>query len=266
MRLDPDAVVLVLGRAPPAQPGHDLAGVSQPLGQHDPHRVSRLDPQLLHRGQPAADQGGGHLTEVAADVVTTLQHRPGRLAAPVHPGQGVQDGRRANAQPQVPGHQAQQITGLQRGGPGQQPGQQFHLASLRARPLSGGDVAQRAHHIGDLQAGRPAAPPRHEQQLLRGLAQVTGLPDQGGDLRGVGAGRGGHRADGELLGQAQIHPGELRRYESLTQVTHRRQQLGRGLRQQRGQPFRQRQPAADLLQVTVSLGHDQVPHGRPLPP
>ena len=105
--------------------------------------------------------------------------------------------------------------------------------------------------------------PRPGQQPLGGLTKVTGLSHEGGDLHRVRVGRGGHRADGELLGQAKVHPGELGRDQPLAQVTHGRQQLRRSLRQQRRQPVRQRQPAAELLQVTVGLGHDQVPHGRP---
>ena len=117
----------------PAQAGQDLPGVGQPLRQHDPHRVARLDPQPLHRGQAAAVQGGRDLAEVAADVVTALEHRPGGLAARVHLGERVQDGGRADAEPQVLGDQPQQVPGLQRGGPAEQSGQQLQLAALRTR-------------------------------------------------------------------------------------------------------------------------------------
>jgi hypothetical protein len=266
VRLNPDTVVLVLGGAPPAQPGQDLRGVGQPLGQHDPHRVARLHPQLFHRGQPAARQRGGDLAEVAADVVAALQHRPGGLAARVHLGKRVQDGGRADAEPQVPGDQAQQVAGLQRGGPGEQSGQQFQFAALRARSLGGGDRAQRAHDPGDLKAGGPRAGSVNGlfKQPLGGLTKVADLPHQRGHPRGVGAAGGGQRAHRELLRQAEVHPGELRRDQPLAQIADGRQQLSRGPRQQRGQPLGQRQPAADLLQVTIGLGHDQVPHKSPL--
>jgi hypothetical protein len=91
----------------------------------------------------------------------------------------------------------------------------------------------------------------------------AGLPHKRGNLCGIGADYGGHRAHGELLGQAEIHPGEFQRDQSLAQLTHGRQQLGRGVRQQRGQPLRQRQPTAEPLQVTVCLGHHQIPHRCP---
>ena len=140
VRLDPDAVVLVLGRALAAQLGQDLRRVRQPLGEHGPHRVARLHLELLDRRQPAADQRGGDLAQVAADVVGAFQHRPGGPAARMDLGERIQDGGRADAQPQAPGDQAQQVAGLQRGGLGEQPGQQLQLAALRARSLGRGDL------------------------------------------------------------------------------------------------------------------------------
>jgi hypothetical protein len=136
VRLHPDAVVLVLGRAPAAQLGQDLGGVGQPLGQHGPHRVARLDVQLLHRGQPAADQRGRDQADVAADVVAALEHLALGSPARVDLGQRVQDGGRADAEPQVPGDQAEQVPGFQRRGLAEQPGQQLQLAALRALPLA----------------------------------------------------------------------------------------------------------------------------------
>ena len=40
---------------------------------------------------------------------------------------------------------------------------------------------------------------------------------------------------------------------------------GEPIRQQHGQPLGQRQPAAELLQVTVGLGDDQVTTDAPFP-
>ena len=70
-----------------------------------------------------------------------------------------------------------------------------------------GDPVQSVHHDRDLQAGRPAGR-GHSQLLLGGLAEIAGLP--WGDLPWARAGRGDDRADGELLGQAEVHAGELR--------------------------------------------------------
>ena len=123
VRLDPDAVVLVLGRAPAAQLGQDLRGVGQPLGQHGPHRAARPHPESLHRRHAAVGQDGGDPAQVAADVVGAFQHRPGGPPAGVRLRQCIQDGGRADAQPQVPGDQAEQVPGLQRGGLAEQAGQ-----------------------------------------------------------------------------------------------------------------------------------------------
>jgi hypothetical protein len=97
--LDPDAVVLVLGRARPAELGQQLRGVAHPLGEHRPHRVARADLDGLDRLQAPVDQGGRDQAEVGADVVGPLQHRPAGPAAGVDQGQGVQDGRVADPQP-----------------------------------------------------------------------------------------------------------------------------------------------------------------------
>ena len=261
MRLHPHAVVLVLRRAFPAELGQDPGRVGQPLGQHGPHRVTRADLDLSGRRQAAFGQGGGDPAQVAADVVGAFQHRPGGPPAGVHLGQRVQDGGRADAQPQPLGEVAQQVAGLQRGGLAEQPGQQVQLAALRPRSLGRGDLVQRVHHSADRQRRRPAGR-GGGQQLLGGQPEIPGLPHQAGNLPGVDSGGGGHRADRELLGQAQVHPGELRRDQPLAQVTHSRQQPGRGLGQQRRQPVDQRQPPAGLLQVTVGLGHGQVSHAR----
>ena len=93
--------------------------------------------------RPPVDQGGGDPAQVAADVVGAFQHRPGGPPAGVDLGQRVQDGGRADAQPQPLGDQAQQVAGLQRGGLAEQPGQQVQLAALRPRSLGRGDLAQR---------------------------------------------------------------------------------------------------------------------------
>jgi hypothetical protein len=264
MRLDPDAVVLVLRAALPAQLGQDLRAFGEPLRQHGPHRAARRHPQFLDRGEPVSDQDPSDSPQVAADVIGAFQYRPGGLPAGLHLGQRVQDGGRTDAQPQVPGDQAQQVAGLQRGGQGEQPAQQLQLAALRARPFRRGDLAQRGHHDRDLQAGRPPVAARG-QQLLGGLPQVAHLPHQPSHLSRLCTGGGAHRAHGHLLGQPEVHPGELRRDQSLAQVAHRGQQLRRSLRQQRGQPLGQHEPPGDLLQVTVCLRHDQVPHGVPFP-
>ena len=110
-------------------------------------------------------------------------------------------------------------------------------------------------------AGRPTA--SRGQQLLGGLAQVAGLAHPGGHVDGVDAGGGGDRADGHLLGQPEVHPGELRRDQALAQVAHHRQEFGRSLLDEGGQTLDQRQPTAHCLQVTVRLGDDLVLHGAP---
>ena len=117
MRLDAHPVVLVLGRALAAELGQDLRGLGQPLGQHHPDRVARPHPQPLHRVQPVADQRAGDQAEVAADVVPPLQHRPVLPAAGVDVGQRVQDGRRADAEPQVAGDQPEQVAAPPAGWP-----------------------------------------------------------------------------------------------------------------------------------------------------
>jgi hypothetical protein len=89
------------------------------------------------------------------------------------------------------------------------------------------------------QAGRPPGG-ADGQQLLGGLAEVAGLPHARRDLLGADAGDGGNPADGELLGQAQVHAGELRRDQALAQVAHDGQQLGRSLGQQGGKTVDQR--------------------------
>ena len=146
----------------------------------------------------------------------------------------------------------------------EQPAQQLQLAPLRALPLRRRDLAQGAHHGGDVQAGR-AARRGFGQQLLGGLPQVAGLPDGRRDVRGLGADGDGERPDGHLLGQPQVDPGELRRDLPLAQVAHGGQQFGRSLRHQLRHPLDQHQPPAGLLEVTVGLGHDQVFHNAPFP-
>ena len=262
VRLDPDAVVLVLGRALPAQPGQDLRGVGGPLGEHGAHRVAGAHLQPLDRRHPATGQSGGDQAEVAADVVAAFQHRPGGPATGVHLRERVQDGGGADAQPQAAGDQAEQVAGLQRGGLGEQAGQQVQLATLRALPFGLGDPVQGVDHRRDLQARRSAGGDDGEQ-LLAGLPEVAGLPHAESDLLGTGAGGGGDRADGELLGQPEVHAGELRRDQALAQVADGREQLGGGLGQQRGEPVDQRQPGGRLLQVAVRVGDDLVLHGAP---
>ena len=110
-----------------------------------------------------------------------------------------------------------------------------------------------------------AGPPRRRPRRPRPAAARRpgpGRPPPGPGTRPalVNAGRGRDRADGQLLGQAQVNPGELRRDQPLAQVADHRQQPLRGLRQQRRQPLDQRQPPADLLEVAEGLGHRLVPH------
>ena len=135
-------------------------------------------------------------------------------------------------------------------------------SSLRPCDPGPGDPVQGLHHHG-LQAGRPAGG-GHGQHLLGGQAEVAGLPHARGDLLGAGAGRGGDRADGELLGQAQAHPSELRGDQALAQVADRGQQLGRGPGQQGSETAGQRQPAPGPLQVAAGLGDRLVLHRAPL--
>lgn len=84
----------------------------------------------MTRGQPALPFPRSAIP--GRDVVGAFQHRPGGPPAGIDLGQRVQDGRRADTQPEPPGDQAQQVPGLQRAGPGEQPGQQVQLAALRA--------------------------------------------------------------------------------------------------------------------------------------
>lgn len=57
-------------------------------------------------------------------------------------------------------------------------------------------------------------------------AGAAGLPHTRGHQPGASAGGGGRRADGELAGQAQVHPGRFRRDQALAQVTNRRRAIG----------------------------------------
>ena len=180
-------------------------------------------------------------------------------AAGVHLRQRVQDRRRADPQPQVAGDQAEQVAGLQRGGPRQKAGQQLELAALRAGPFGAGDLVQCVDDCGDLQAWLPICGGRG-QQLLGGLAEVAGLPHRGDDLARLDAGRRRDGAQRHLLGQAQVHPGELGRHLALAQIADGGQQLLRGLGQQCRQPVDQRQSAGSLLQVPVRLRDNLVLH------
>jgi len=119
---------------------------------------------------------------------------------------------------------------------------------------------QRIDHDRDLQAGRPAGGGRGQHQL-GGLAEVAGFPHPGGDLLRAGAGGGGDRADGELLGQAEVDASELRRDQALAQVADGGQQLGRGPREQGGKAVDQRQPAPGVLQVAVGIRDVLILHG-----
>jgi hypothetical protein len=74
--------------------------------------------------------------------------------------QGVQDGGGADPQAQLAGAGADQVAGLQRGGPPEQADQAGQLAALGAGPLSLGDLVQAVEHRPDLQAGRPRPPRR----------------------------------------------------------------------------------------------------------
>jgi len=129
-------------------------------------------------------------------------------------------------------------------------------------PLCSRDLVQGVDHRRDLEGRRPSVRGAREQQF-GGLAEVAGLPHGRAHPLDLHAGGGGHRAGGELLGHAQVHPGELRRDQALAQVTDPGQQLGRGLGQQRGEPVDQRQPRGGGLQVTVGLGDHLVLHSAP---
>jgi hypothetical protein len=257
--LDPDAVVLVLGRARPAQLGQDLGRLAHPLGEHGPHRVARPHLHRLHRGQPLGGQGGRDQAQVRADVVGPLQDLSLPAAAGVHLGQGVEDGGGADPQPQRGRDRAQQVAGLQRGRLVQQGDQALQLAGLGAGPLGLGDLVQAGEHPLHLQGGRPGAG-RLTQQLLGGQAQVAGVAGGGQDLLGGDAGGLGDSPGGQPVGEAQLHPGEVGRDLALAQQRHRRQQVGRGLAEQPGQAVDQLQPGAGPLQVPVGLGDALVPH------
>jgi len=184
----------------------------------------------------------------------------------VHQRERVEDGGSADAQPQRAGDQAQQVPGLQRSGLREQAGQQLQLAALGAGSFGLGDLVQGVDHLGDRHGGRSAGHPAGHgggQQLLGGLAEVAGLPHTGGDLLGRVPGRGGHRPDGQLLGEAEIDAREVRREQALAEVADRWQQLVRGPDEQGGHPLYQRQPAGGLLQVAVRLGDGLVLHSRP---
>jgi hypothetical protein len=74
--------------------------------------------------------------------------------------------------------------------------------------------------VGDRQGGRSAGR-GGGQQLLGGLAEIACLPHAGGDLLGRVSGGGGHRPDGQLLGQAEVDAGELRRDQALAEGASR---------------------------------------------
>ena len=109
--LDPDAVVLVLGRAGPPQLGQDLGRLAEPLG-HMGRTGCPPGPACL---RPAGAAG----TRVAAtsrgpsNLVGPAPARP-RLASPAWPRPAHPGWWRSPPQPQAAGHSPQQVAGLQR--------------------------------------------------------------------------------------------------------------------------------------------------------
>ena len=84
-------------------------------------------------------------------------------------------------------------------------------------PSAAAMSVQRVDDLGDLRLG--CRSPRRQQQLLGGLAEVARLPHAPRHLVGLDAGRGGDRADRQLLGQPEVDAGELGRDQALAQVT-----------------------------------------------
>jgi hypothetical protein len=225
------------------------------LSEHRPHRVAGPYPDLLHRGRPTIGDGGRDQREIRADVVGPLEHRTGLATTGVHLREPVQDGGGADTQAQIPGHRTNQIAGLQRRRLAQQPGQQVQLAPLRTLPGRGGDLVQRVEHHPHLQAPRPC-----RQQPLGRQAEITGRTRLRQRLLAGHAGGLAHRPGGQPLGQADVHPGEVRRDPPLAQQHHRRQQLGRRLRDEPGDAVDHRQTGGRPFEILVRLGEDFVPH------
>ena len=111
----------------------------------------------------------------------------------------------------------------------------------------------------DLQAGRPVRGP-DLQQLLGGLAEVTGSPDRGDDLVQRDVDRGRDRPDGQLLGQPEVDGGELGSHLALAEIADGRQHLVRRLPEQLGHPVDQDQAPGSPLEIGVRLGDDGIVH------
>ena len=168
VRLHPDAVVLVLGRAGSAELGEDLRGAGQPLGQHRPHRVAgpHLDP--LHRGQPAARPGSRRPGRGRSRCCRRVPAPAGPAARRRAPGRARPGWWRCRCpRRSVAGHRADEVPGLHRGRPVEQRRQQGQLAPLRTRSGRGGDLVQRVEHVLDLQARRPATRTRRPAAARR---------------------------------------------------------------------------------------------------
>jgi hypothetical protein len=257
--LHPDAVVLVLRGAAAAQLGEHLGGAGQALREHRPDRVAGAYPDLLHRLRPTLGDRGGDQPDIRADVEGPLENRPGLAATGVHLREPVQDGGGADAQTQVPGHRTHEVARFQRCRLAQQPREQLQLAPLRPGPRRGGDLVQRVEHHRDLQAIGTIGAALGQQPLGR-QAEVPGLPCRDQRLFRRHAGGRPDSPGGQPLGQADVHSGEVRCDLPLAQQRHRRQQLGRRLRDQPGDAVDHRQPGSRLLQIPISLGQRLVPH------
>ena len=220
--------------------------------------------QLLDGLQPferlrVRNEGRGDETEVAADVVRALEHRPLLPPAGVHLGQRVEDRRRPDPEPEIARHQPEQVAGLQRCRPPDQAGEQFELPTLRANPRGGGDLQQSVDDLGDPQTGRPV-PRRLRDQQFGTLTKIAGLADGRDDLLGRAADRGADRTHGQLLGHPQVDAGELRRDHPLAEVADRRQLRVGSVGDQRGQPGDQCQPTGGLLEVLIGQCDSLVLH------
>jgi hypothetical protein len=174
-------------------------------------------------------------------------------------GKPVQDGGGADPQAQRAGDSPHQVTGLQRRRPAKQADQPGQLAALRALPLGLGDLVQALEHGPDLQGRHPVGVQLPEQ-LLGGQAEIADLAGAREHLLGRRARGLGDRPGGQPLGHPQLHPGEVGGDLALAQQRHRRQQVVRGLPEQLGQPFDQRDPPTGALQVPIGLGEDLVAH------
>ena len=128
----------------------------------------------------------------------------------VHLRQRVQNRRRADPQPQVAGHQTQQVARLQRSGQRQEAGEQVELAALRARPFGGWRSGAACRRLRLPAGSAPDRPAVASQQLLGGLAEIAGFPHRGDNLVRLDAGRCRDGAQRHLLGQPQVYSGKFR--------------------------------------------------------